>query len=83
VRRKAAGGYDLPEVVSSALANPGGSCPASSEPDALTVGCFDSGDHFATLDFDTAAADPKMTARIRDVNGTSLASMVVLRSSLK
>ncbi|MBM4360510.1 MAG: alkaline phosphatase family protein [Deltaproteobacteria bacterium] len=83
VRRKAAGGYDLPEIVSSALANPGGSCPDSSEPDAQTLGCFDQGDHFATLDFDTAAADPKVTARIRDVTGASLASMVVVRSALE
>lgn len=82
VRRADVGGYDLPEIVSSALANPGGSCPATSEPEALTVACFDAGDHFATLDFDTAASDPKMTARIRSDDGTSLASMVVLRSSL-
>ncbi|MBM4374564.1 MAG: alkaline phosphatase family protein [Deltaproteobacteria bacterium] len=83
LRRKAAGAYDLPEIVSSALANPGGTCPASSEPDAQTVACFDAGDHFATLDFDTKAADPKLTARLRDVKGATLATMVVLRSSLK
>jgi len=83
LRRKAAGGYDLPEVISSPLANPGGNCPSSSEPDALTVSCLDGGNFFATLDFDTAAADPKMTARLRDSSGTSKASMVVLRSQLK
>jgi alkaline phosphatase D len=83
LRRKAQGAYDLPEIVSSAPANPGGACPASSEPDAQTVACFDAGDHFATLDFDTKAADPKLTARVRDVKGTTLATMVVLRSTLQ
>jgi alkaline phosphatase D len=83
IHRTAAGAYDLPEIVSSPLAHGGGACPASSEPDSHTVVCLDAGNYFATLDIDTAAVDPTLTARIRDEAGAIKGTMVVKRSTLQ
>lgn len=78
IARGAAGGYDLPELTSSPLANSTSRCPGSS---AELRRCY-SGESFLTVDLDTAAADPTLTARLRDVGGETLEEWVVRRSEL-
>ena len=77
------GSYELPEVVSSPLANTNSTCPASAEPDAAQLACADSGDYFAVLDVDTTRPDPRLIARIVDASGADVATMTVLRSELE
>lgn len=77
------GAYDLPEVVSSPLANVNSGCPASVEPDAAQLACVASGHYFATLEVDTTRADPRLVARLIDEAGTIVGSMTVLRSELE
>ena len=83
IHRAAAGGYDLPEVVSSPLANSNSTCPASGEPDAEVVACLDANRYFAVLDVDTTLADPRIVARILDETGGEVASMTIRRSDLE
>lgn len=83
IDRTAAGAYDLPEIVSSPLANTNSTCAASPPAGVTELGCFDDDDFFATLDFDTAAADPTLTAKIIDATGATRATLVVSRSELE
>ncbi|MEZ4391569.1 MAG: alkaline phosphatase D family protein [Polyangiales bacterium] len=77
------GSYDLPEIVSSPLANSTSNCPSSAEPDAAQVACFNATPSFVLLDIDTRASDPRMVARILDASGVERGRMEVLRSSLR
>ncbi len=72
------GGYSLPELTSSPLANSNSGCPDEDE----ILACFDDRDLFITVDVDTAAPDPTVEAVIFDGNGTSLATWTLLRSEL-
>ncbi|MBK6919391.1 MAG: alkaline phosphatase D family protein [Deltaproteobacteria bacterium] len=76
----AAGGYGLPELTSSPLANPNNGCD-DNESDLL--GCYDGDNFFIGLEIDTAAADPTLTARIIDSDGDERDSWVIPRSSLQ
>jgi hypothetical protein len=75
----APGGYTLPELVSSPLANTNAACENAN---SLRI-CGDSGNYFIDVTFDTRLADPTMTANLRDVNGAILETWTVLRSSLE
>jgi alkaline phosphatase D len=83
VERTAAGGYDLPELVASPLANVNSTCSANAPPDAAQVACVDDSDFFITVDVDTTAADPKLVARIVEVGGFTRGTLTVLRSQLE
>jgi alkaline phosphatase D len=78
ISRAAAGGYDLPELTSSPLANTNFSCGT----DAELRACFDSGNFFVVVDVDTAASDPALTATIRDAIGQPRSSWTIRRSEL-
>ena len=81
-RIRRANGYELPEVVSSPLANVTTTCPTTA-PDATQVACYGAGSSFVTLEVDTRATDPRLIARIVDVDGVERGRMEVLRSSLR
>ncbi|MBI5513066.1 MAG: alkaline phosphatase family protein [Deltaproteobacteria bacterium] len=83
IHRTGTGAYDLPEVVSSPLANSSGACPASAEPDAAQVACFGGANSFAVLDIDTRLPDPRVIARLLDERGVERGRMVLLRSALR
>jgi len=83
IHRSGTGAYDLPEIVSSPLANTTSTCPASAEPDAEQVACIDAGTSFALLDVDTTLADPRILARILDGAGLEVARMEIRRSDLE
>jgi alkaline phosphatase D len=78
ITRAAQGGYDLPEITSSPLANTNFSCRGDAEERA----CFADGNYFVTLDFDTTLADPTLLATIWDEAGNALSRWTILRSSL-
>ncbi len=73
------GGYDIPEITSSPLANSSNWCGSDSE----LVACFASGASFVTLDVDTTLEDPELTARIFDPAGTEHAVWTIHRSVLE
>ena len=73
------GAYDLPEIVSSPLANSNSPCRTSGELRA----CFDQASYFATLDIDTATTSPSLTARIIDESGRQQAEWRIPRSALQ
>ena len=79
IARRAAGGYDLPEIVSSPLANSNSTCRASAE---LRT-CLDEGNFFITLDIDTASAEPSLTARVIDEYARERDTWRILRSDLE
>jgi alkaline phosphatase D len=81
-RIRRANGYELPEVVSSPLANVTTTCPTTA-PDATQVACYAAGPSLVTLEVDTRATDPRLLARILDVDGIERGRMEVLRSSLR
>lgn len=83
IERTAAGSYDLPEIVSSPLANNNSTCAATVPPGVTDLGCFDDGDFFATLDFSMDLADPTLTAKIVDANGTTRVTTTIARSDLE
>jgi len=83
IHRAGAGAYELPEVVSSPLANSTTACPASAEPDAAQAACYGGGPSFVVLDVDTRAADPRVVARILDASGAERGRMEILRSTLR
>jgi hypothetical protein len=74
----APGGYGIPELVSSPLANSNSACTSSND----LLGCFDTGDYFVVLDLDTTLADPTLTATVRGVTGNLVQSWTILRSEL-
>ena len=77
--RSADGGYDLPEIVSSPLANGGSLCGF----DDQLIDCFVGSSYFVTLDIDTSATDPTLLATIWDQYGVLLADWLILRSELE
>ena len=83
IHRAAAGAYDLPEIVSSPMANSNSACPNTAEPDAEQLACLADGNFFALIDFDTTAQDPQIVARLFDEAGGLRASMTIQRSELQ
>ncbi len=76
----AAGGYPLPELTSSPLARSNSGCDAT---DTELLACFDDGDFFVGVTFDTTIADPTLTATIFDVAGNPLDDWTIARSTLE
>lgn len=81
-RIRRANGYELPEVVSSPLANSTTTCPTTA-PDATQVACYGAGSSFVTLEVDTRASDPRLLARILDVDGIERGRMEVRKPPAK
>lgn len=73
------GGYPIPELISSPLANIGLFCGADDE----LIACYDGGNSFMTLDFDTTAADPTVTVTIVDEAGGNEGTATWTRSQLE
>ncbi len=78
IERASAGGYDLPELTSSPLANVNSPCPNEAE----ILACEDSDDYFVVVDIDTLAADPTLQARMIDASGVLLATYSTSLSAL-
>lgn len=83
IRREAAGSYDLPEIISSPMANTNSTCSANTEPDAEQLVCLDAGNYFALVDVDTTLADPELAVRLMDELGLEQAELRVRRSELE
>jgi len=68
--KAATGGYDLPELISSPMANRNaGNCALDGSQDYATTNatqCFNEGHYFMTVDVDTTLPDPRVVARIFD-----------------
>jgi len=78
------GGYDIPELVSSPLANAqtGQTCTAG--PTGYNRrACEKDGDYATEVEVDTTLADPQFKARILDVNGAVRSTWTVRRSQLE
>jgi len=73
------GGYDLPELTSSPLANDPSPCGADSE----LLGCFDDDNFFIRVDVDTTKADPTLRAAIVDETGRERMAREFRRSDLE
>ena len=74
----AAGGYALPELVSSPLANSNSSCGSSDE--LLT--CADDSNFFIAVDVDTTVTDPSLTVSLVDEDAVVRQTWTILRSEL-
>ena len=72
------GGYTIPELTSSPLANTSAWCSSDDELEA----CFASGASFVTLEIDTGAEDPELVARILGPSGTEHAVWTIRASEL-
>jgi alkaline phosphatase D len=79
VRREDDGGYDIPELISSPLANETTAC--GDDPDVEA--CYDGGPSFIQVDVDTTAADPVLIADILDETGDRQARLAVWASELE
>ena len=79
------GGYDLPELISSPMANRNaGNCALDGSQDYATTNatqCFNEGHYFMTIEVDTTQADPRVVARIFDDAGTLQGSPHEIRLS--
>lgn len=75
----ATGGYSVPELTSSPLANSTSSCSHESE----EMECYDAGPSFVALDIDSSLADPALVATIYDEAGLAQASWTLLGSELR
>ena len=74
------GGYALPELTSSPLANSNDIC----ENDAEVQGsCFDSANYFVGVEVDTTLEDPTIQASIYGNSGVSLTAWTIPLSQLK
>ncbi|MBM4381522.1 MAG: alkaline phosphatase D family protein, partial [Deltaproteobacteria bacterium] len=78
------GGYDIPELVSSPLANAqtGQTCTAGPAGYSRRA-CEKDGDYATEVEVDTTLADPQFTARLLDVNGAVRSTWTVKRSQLE
>jgi hypothetical protein len=74
----APGGYGVPELTSSPLAN--SYSPCSNDPGMRA--CVDTTDLFILVDIDTTLPDPTLTATMRDTAGAVLHSWTLRRSEL-
>lgn len=75
------GGYPIPELTSSAMANPSfANCPPDS---SELINCFTGTNYFMGLEIDTSAVDPALVATVYDVNGTEVDTLTILRSNLE
>ncbi len=79
IPRVSAGAYDLPELTSSPLANSNSDCRGESE----ELACHDAGSYFVSVELDTSAADPLLSARIHDVYGEVLDEWLISHSELQ
>lgn len=75
----APGGYDLPELTSSPLANSNSGCNSDSE----LRSCHDDEDYFILVNIDTTLADPTLRAEIRDQDGNLESDWTITRSQLE
>ncbi|HMV70134.1 MAG TPA: alkaline phosphatase D family protein, partial [Myxococcota bacterium] len=75
----APGGYRVPELTSSPLANSNFGCPNDRDLRA----CVDDRDLFIEVAVDTTLPDPTLTASIRDVTGAALHAWTIYRSELQ
>lgn len=75
----APGGYSLPELTSSPLANDNSTCRTSTE---LRT-CLDSGNSFIVLDIDATASDPSLLVQLVDETGVVRNTWEILRSELR
>jgi alkaline phosphatase D len=78
----ASGGYTLPEITSSPLAQDGmsGCGSDANEPDRVL--CIDDDNGFVGLEIDTAAADPTLLATFYDADGNVAGTWSTTRSAL-
>ncbi|MEM7155551.1 MAG: alkaline phosphatase D family protein [Myxococcota bacterium] len=75
------GGYPIPELTSSAMANSSiAACPPIG---GELVNCFSGSNYFMNLEIDTSAVDPALVATVYDVDGTEVDSLTILRSNLE
>jgi alkaline phosphatase D len=81
IDRAAQGGYDVPELTSSPLANLSPPC-APTAAGATRLACTSGDNFFVEVDVDTSLADPTLTARIVDESGATRATWTLKRSSL-
>lgn len=75
----AEGGYPLPELTSSPLANTTSGCPSGGE----VVGCYDRSASFIVVDVDTAEADPLLGVQIIDDRGAPVVDWELRASALR
>jgi alkaline phosphatase D len=78
------GGYDIPELVSSPLANAqtGQTCTSGASGYSRRA-CEKDGNYVTEVDVDTTLADPQFTATLLDVNGAVRSTWTVKRSQLE
>jgi len=76
----APGGYPVPELTSSPLANSNSGCHT---PTSELVNCHDDEDYYVVVDINTGVEDPTLLAEIRDQNGDLESSWSILRSDLQ
>jgi alkaline phosphatase D len=75
----ASGGYALPELTSSPMANTRSSCPTVT---GELLACVNDDNSVVVVDIDTTLADPQLTAVIVDGAAAERARLEVLRSAL-
>ena len=73
------GGYDLPELTSSPLANSNDRCRNDDE---VQGDCYDDDDYFVGMEIDTTLADPQVKASIYGEGGRPLTTWTISLSSL-
>ena len=82
------GGYSLPEIISSPIANTTGSCHTTNDYVHTSEGeaCYPDrsgvNPSYVVLSVDTTLSDPTITARMRDETGALLHSWTIQRSDL-
>ncbi len=74
------GGYSIPELTSSPLANDNSGCTPSNE--LGPTRCYDDSRYFLTVEVDTVAADPTVTATVYNETGDSLEVWTIAHSDL-
>lgn len=75
----AEGGYPLPELTSSPLANTTTACRSGGE----VVGCYGESTNFIVVDVDTAEADPLLAVQIIDDRGAAVVDWELRASALR
>lgn len=75
----AEGGYPMPELTSSPLANTTTTCRSGGE----VVGCYGDSANFIVVDVDTAEADPSLAVQIIDDRGAAVVDWELRASALR